>query len=85
MILTYVGLFLVPATGYWLYLQLLRLQGNGRDLPSTPWLWLSMAGLVLIILSFLVLGLPQANAPQSVYVPAHMENGTLVPAQTRPK
>jgi hypothetical protein len=47
--------------------------------------WLAIAGLALLIASFVALGLPQANAPDKVYVPAHMENGALVPAETRPK
>ncbi len=85
LILTYLALFMVPAAGFWLYVRLLGWQNGARDLPSTPWVWLSMAGLVLVILAFLALGLPQAHAPDAVYVPAHMENGALVPAETKPK
>jgi hypothetical protein len=85
LILTYGAIFLVPGLGFWLYVQLLRWQNGARDLPSTPWVWLAIAGLALLIASFVALGLPQANAPDKVYVPAHMENGALVPAETRPK
>jgi hypothetical protein len=83
--LTYLAIFLVPAAAYWLYLQILQAQGARRDLPSTPWVWLSIAGLSLVIASFVSMGLWQQGPANGTYVPAHMEGGSLVPAETKSK
>jgi len=78
-------IFLLPTVLFLLYVRILKLQKGGRDLPSTPYLWLIMAGLACVIISFLILGLPRAHAPDEVYVPAHMEGGTLAPGRTVPR
>jgi hypothetical protein len=43
---------------------------------------LSIIGLALLVASFIWLGLT-ANKNQGIYVPAHMENGKLVPAEIK--
>jgi hypothetical protein len=75
-------IFLMPTLGFWLYVQMLKLQKGERDLPLTPVLMLTISGLALVALSLLALGLPQAHAPGEVYEPAHMEDGKLVPGRT---
>jgi len=76
------AIFLIPTLGFWLYVQVLKLQKGEGDLPLTPVLLLTISGLALVALSLLALGLPQAHAPGEVYEPAHMEDGKLVPGRT---
>jgi hypothetical protein len=76
------AIFLIPSVGFWFYVQLLKLQNGGRDLPLTPVLLLIFSGLALVAVSLVALGLPQAHAPGEVYEPAHMEDGKLVPGRT---
>ena len=76
------AIFLIPTLGFWLYVQVLKLQKGERDLPLTPVLLLTISGLALVALSLVALGLPQAHAPGEVYEPAHMEDGKLVPGRT---
>ena len=49
-----------------------------------PWLWPTMASLALTIGAFLWLGLSQEPV-NGTYIPAHVVDGKLVPAQTIPK
>jgi hypothetical protein len=44
--------------------------------------WLAIAGLVIIILSFVWIGL-NAERGEGAYEPAHSENGTIVPGRIR--
>jgi hypothetical protein len=44
---------------------------------------LVIAALVLMVGSFLVLAQFGGAPPNSAYIPAHVENGVLVPGQTR--
>jgi hypothetical protein len=44
---------------------------------------LLIASLLLIVGSFVVLAQFSGAPPGSTYVPAHIENGTFVPGQTR--
>jgi hypothetical protein len=46
-------------------------------------IWLTISALVLVILSFLFLAQFGGAPPGSTYVPAHMENGRLVPGTER--
>ena len=46
-------------------------------------LWLSVAALVLVIASFVVLAEFSGSPPGTTYVPAHMENGRLVPGMEK--
>ncbi|MDE3115272.1 MAG: hypothetical protein KGL26_06695 [Pseudomonadota bacterium] len=50
-----------------------------RPRPDTPWVWLSIAGLVLVILSFVVVGLTEGETTKGVYVPPQEVNGKIVP------
>jgi hypothetical protein len=46
-------------------------------------MWLTIAALLLVITSFLFLAQFGGAPPGSTYVPAHMENGRLVPGTER--
>lgn len=79
-----VGLFLVPFVLYAAFLVITR---SGIS-QSTSWTARHVAGLaitslVLVIGSLFLLGQFSGAPPGSTYVPAHMENGKLVPGATR--
>jgi len=75
-------LFLAPFIAYAVWLMLKR----QSPLHGPHWegkiMGLSIAGLVLLIASFLWLGFT-ANKEQGTYTPAHMENGKFVPAEMK--
>ena len=78
--LTEIGIFLVPFGLYALFLVATR---SGLLVQSS---WpihlvarLVLGSLLLVILSFLLLAHFSGGSPNSTYVPAHVENGKLVP------
>jgi len=78
--LTEVGIFLIPFAVYALFLIATR---SGL-LVQTSWplnviARLVVGSLVLVVLSFILLAQFSGGAPNSTYVPAHIENGKLVP------
>ena len=79
-LLTEVSLFLAPFVVYALFLWATRagvLDASAWSLPRLA--WLTIAALVLMIGSFVVIAQFSGGPPGSVYVPAHIENGQLVP------
>lgn len=57
---------------------------GGALLESTPWFALTMTGLAVVCLGFVVLALVERGEPPgSGYVPPHMEDGRLVPGEFR--
>ena len=74
------ALFLTPFVAYALFLWATRAGALDVSAWSAPRLtWLTIAALVLVIASFLVLAEFGGAPPGSTYVPAHLENGRLVP------
>ena len=59
-------------------------QTPAKTWRDTPWTWLTIAGLVLVALSFVVLRLAEGDNGPAVIVPAHIEDGRLVPSQVKP-
>jgi quinol-cytochrome oxidoreductase complex cytochrome b subunit len=83
-ILTELTLFVTPFVLYALYLWATREGVLDMSAWSAPRLiWLSIAALVLVIISFVLLAQFGGAPPGSTYVPAHMENGRLVPGAER--
>jgi hypothetical protein len=85
-ILTELALFLTPFVLYALFLWATKAQI--LDIESWPIrhvAWLIIAALILMVGSFVVLGQLGGEAPDLIYVPAHMENGQLVPGQYVPR
>ncbi len=77
----------IPALIYLGYLQVEQrraAQGDaGAPLPwwaQTPWLALAVAGVLLAATVLSVIVVNSGDAINGVYVPAHMDKGTLVPA-----
>lgn len=79
-VLTEVAIFLIPFVAYALFLIATR----SGVLASSSWPALLVAKLVLgslllVIVSFVLLAHFSGAPPNSTYVPAHIENGRLVP------
>jgi hypothetical protein len=82
--LTEIGVFLIPFGVYVLFLFATR---SGVLAPSS---WpiqmtarLLLASLVLVVISLVMLAQFSGGSPNSTYVPAHVENGKLVPGVER--
>jgi hypothetical protein len=79
-VLTEVALFLAPFVAYALFLWATR----AGVLDPKAWTLarlalLTIAALTLMVGSFVVLAQFSGSPPRSVYVPAHLEDGHLVP------
>ena len=77
---TEIGIFLIPFAVYALFLVASR---SGLFVQSS---WpvhvigrLAVGALLLVVVSFILLAHFSGAAPNSTYVPAHIENGRLVP------
>ena len=73
-------LFLLPFAAYALFLVIVRRNPLAWSSWSAHTSWLAIAGLIFIIVSLLIAGLT-AERQTGAYVPAHMENGVLVPGR----
>jgi hypothetical protein len=79
-VLTEVGIFLIPFAVYALFLVATRTGVFAQSSwPSHLLAKLTLGSLLLVIVSFLLLAHFTGAAPNSTYVPAHIENGRLVP------
>ena len=77
---TEIGVFLIPFAVYALFLIATR---SGLLVQSS---WplhiiakLALGALLLVVVSFILLAHFSGAAPQSTYIPAHIENGKFVP------
>jgi hypothetical protein len=78
--LTEIGIFLIPFGVYALFLIATR---SGL-LAQSSWplhiiAKLALGSLLLVVISFILLAHFSGAPPNSTYVPAHIENGRLVP------
>ena len=83
-VLTEFALFLAPFAVYALYLLVTR--ADVLDRRAWSWRvvgWLTIAALILVVLSFIVLAQWSGSNPGSTYTPARMEDGKLVPGNTQ--
>ncbi len=79
-VLTEIALFLAPFAAYAVFLWATRagvLDPASWPLPRL--LWLTIVALVLLLGSFLVIAQFSHFPPGSSYMPAHIEDGRLVP------
>ena len=79
-VLTEIAIFLIPFAAYALFLIATR---SGL-LVSSSWpahlvAKLVLGSLLLVVISFVLLAHFSGAPPNSTYVPAHIENGRLVP------
>ena len=83
-VLTEFALFATPFAIYAIYLAATRadvLDLTAWTLPVVA--WLTVSALALMIASFVLVAHFSGAPPGSTYVPAHIENGRLVPGETR--
>jgi hypothetical protein len=82
-ILKYAIPLLLPFVLYflWVAIERRRKAAGGWEARDTPWIWLSMTGLVLLIVSLLGAGLFIGSEPGGTYVPPHVEDGKVVPGR----
>jgi hypothetical protein len=83
-VLTELLLFLAPFALYALFL----LATRARVLDPAAWTWptvgwLTIAALLTVTISFVVIAQFAGEPPGSTYVPAHVKDGKLVPGQSR--
>jgi Family of unknown function (DUF6111) len=82
--LTEIGIFLVPFVVYALFLAATR---SGlfvqSSWPVTIVARLALAALVLVIAGLIGFAHFSGAAPDSTYIPAHIENGKLVPGREK--
>jgi hypothetical protein len=79
-VLTEVGIFLIPFAVYALFLVATR----SGVFAQTSWpahlvAKLALGSLLLVVVSFMLLAHFSGAPPNSTYVPAHIEDGKLVP------
>ena len=84
-VLTEIGIFLIPFAAYAIFLIATR---SGL-LASSSWpahlvAKLVLGSLLLVIISFILLAHFSGAPPDSTYIPAHIENGRLVPGVEKP-
>jgi hypothetical protein len=78
--LTEIGVFLIPFVVYALFLVASRSGLLTRSSWPVVVIGRLLAGsLLLVVLSLILLAQFTGGAPNSTYVPAHLENGRLVP------
>jgi hypothetical protein len=83
-VLTELALFVAPFVIYALYLWGTRADViHPESWPLSRLAWLTIAALILMGDSFIVLAQWGGDPPNSNYVPAHIENGKLVPGTTQ--
>jgi len=83
-LLTEIALFLTPFVVYALYLWATRtgvFDASSWDVKTVS--WLTMVSFLFMIISFVILAQFGGAPPGSTYVPAHLEDGRLVPGTTR--
>jgi hypothetical protein len=78
--LTEIGIFLIPFAVYTLFLIATR----SGVMSQSSWpvhiiAKLALGSLLLVIVSFILLAHFSGASPNSTYIPAHIENGRLVP------
>ena len=85
-VLLHLVLLLAPSVAYlaWVFFFRRRLvAAAGRwGLPEGPWVWLVLAGLVLVVASLVILGLTTGFEVDATYHPARYEDGQLIPGET---
>jgi hypothetical protein len=79
-VLTEIGIFLVPFAVYAVFL----IASRSELLAQTSWplhiiAKLAVGSLLLVIVSFVLLAQFSGGSPNSTYIPAHIENGKLIP------
>ena len=79
-----VVLFLLPFFLYGIYWRTIGIAASQGKKRVHPWTYLTAAGLLLVILSFVWWGLMSGDTTAGTYIPPHLEDGEVVPGQFVP-
>jgi len=83
-VLTELALFVLPFVVYAIYLWATRAGVlHPESWPLSTLMWLTIVALLLMAGSFIVLAQWGGDPAGSDYIPAHIENGRLVPGTTK--
>lgn len=83
-VLTEIGIFLIPFAVYAMFLVATRAGVFAQSSwPLHLVAKLALGSLVLVVISFILLAHFSGAPPGATYVPAHIENGKLVPGQEK--
>jgi hypothetical protein len=77
-------LFLLPFFLYGIYWRALGRAASEGKPHVHPWTILTVAGLVLVILSFIWWRFSSGDSPEGIYTPPHVVDGEVVPGQFVP-
>lgn len=88
LLITRFWIALIPILLYFAWLAYARRKArkNGDVLPGIgdgPWVTTVMISLGLVMVSFVILGL-SSDPIEGEYIPTHLENGEVVPAEVKP-
>jgi hypothetical protein len=74
---------ILPTLIYFGYVLYARAWG-AKETPDMPWIWLGVAGGLLLGVTFLALALLGGASPSEVYQPPKIVNGTVQPGEFKP-
>jgi len=78
--------FFLPFIGYGVYVIAARALGREASWRSAPWLWLTTAGLALVVIGLLVTwAVDERTGIDGDYVPPRYEDGEIVPGRVEPR
>lgn len=81
-LIVYVVPFLIPFVVYGIYV-LLSKKHRKAALNVVPWLWLTLAGFILCLLTILFFVFTDAQEPGAEYIPPRVIDGQIKPGQFR--
>lgn len=86
--LFHIAILLAPTILYLGYLVLARKAAVGKGetaktLRGLPWPWLLGIGVVLMAASLVAIALTSGEDPEGTYVPPHVVDGKVVPAEVQ--
>ncbi|MEA2782445.1 MAG: hypothetical protein QOK29_3989 [Rhodospirillaceae bacterium] len=74
---------ILPTAIYFTYIILARPRGGGEP-PEMPWIWLGLAGALLLIVTFVAIALFGGAAPTAKYLPPKLIDGKIQPGHFEP-
>jgi hypothetical protein len=86
-LLTIVLPLVLPTALYLLWVRTTQWEDGGGAMRwrALPWLWLAVAGVVLLALVLFVVTVHFGTSEQGVYVPPRYEGGHVVPGHIEPR
>ncbi len=80
--------FLAPFVLYGIYYLLVRRRalasgGTAPSLSEAPWVWLVIAGFILLVVSLVVFAIYDGSDIGGSYVPSRFEDGRIVPGEIK--